>query len=338
MSLRLLFKKKRTVKKGLVLMYHRIADTGFDPWSLCVSPSRFENQVKLLKNKYNVIGYQQLGEYFEGNSVKEDFILVTFDDGYLDNYETAAPILTKYNCPAIFFITSGAIDRSRLFWWDVLEGIFLNRRTLPSTLNIQAGSINFSCNTETIAREEKLRLYNAYGAWLSFLKQLTDRQALFLKTWEYMRYLQPELQQQMLGLLQEWSKLKKEEIPLPGIMNMQQLKQLSENTLFEIGGHTLSHPALAHFDKSIQEKETGTSIMQLEQWLGKKITCYSYPFGSYNNETLQIIKGLGIKYAFTTKPESINKQLSPTELPRFLVKNLDTDAFDKALKIWYAFD
>lgn len=112
--------KKLFIQRSVVLMYHRIATAAHDHWQLCVSPRHFEEQLQVLK-RYKVIGLHELV-----SSVPRNGVAISFDDGYIDNYTTAKPLLEKYSLPATFFITNNNIGKQAEFWWDELENIFSN--------------------------------------------------------------------------------------------------------------------------------------------------------------------------------------------------------------------
>ena len=111
--------------KIIALLYHRIDTTETDPWNICVSPDRFEEQVKFLKDNFNVISTDELINQVTKRSIKNNSICLTFDDGYADNYVYVKPILEKYNCPATFFISTVFINQRPSSCWDELEFILL---------------------------------------------------------------------------------------------------------------------------------------------------------------------------------------------------------------------
>lgn len=94
-----------------ILMYHRVYDFGcFE--QLCVSPPRFEQQMAWLAENRTVISLQQGIEAIQTGAVDGDQVVITFDDGYLDNLQYALPILEKYQLPATIFITTHFTDQS----------------------------------------------------------------------------------------------------------------------------------------------------------------------------------------------------------------------------------
>src|SRR6187402_538826 len=129
--------RRKFENRGVVLMYHRVADISADPWMLAVKPENFEQQLKLLKEKYNVIPVSELVYQISNNKLKRHNIAITFDDGYNDNYINAIPALEKYRCPASFFIATKFSGMKTYFWWDELQNIFFETARLPSVFSME---------------------------------------------------------------------------------------------------------------------------------------------------------------------------------------------------------
>src|SRR5690606_1573250 len=115
----------------LVLMYHRIASPSIDPWQLSVSAENFEQHLQVLQKSNRVVSLSQLVHHRHNNLCRKNKIAITFDDGYLDNFTVAKPLLEKYGLPATFFITSCNLDGQKEFWWDELGRIILQTPELP---------------------------------------------------------------------------------------------------------------------------------------------------------------------------------------------------------------
>lgn len=89
-----------------ILMYHRVTESReFD--QLTVTPGRFAEQMSILAAAGNVVSLKEAVESLQkGAAVAKNSVVITFDDGYLDNLEQALPILERYQLPASIFVTT----------------------------------------------------------------------------------------------------------------------------------------------------------------------------------------------------------------------------------------
>src|SRR5579872_6107021 len=89
-----------------ILTYHRFPSKDgvepFDEGVIDVTPEEFERHVVCVKRYFNVVGIAELSAFAHGVALPKNPVAITFDDGYLDSYETALPILRKHDCKAIF--------------------------------------------------------------------------------------------------------------------------------------------------------------------------------------------------------------------------------------------
>lgn len=100
-----------------ILMFHRVNSYDFD--SLTTPTHGFEETIREISTNYRAISLRELiGKIKNKAKIESKSVAVTFDDGYKDNFENAAPILLKYGIPATFFVTSGYINSQRVFSWD----------------------------------------------------------------------------------------------------------------------------------------------------------------------------------------------------------------------------
>ena len=97
--------------EGVILMYHRVADGIADPWSLCVTPENFAQQLEVLRTVAAPTRLGQLVGALGGGPTSPRSVVVTFDDGYADNLYQAKPLLLRHDVPATVFVTSGYIRR-----------------------------------------------------------------------------------------------------------------------------------------------------------------------------------------------------------------------------------
>lgn len=325
--------KKLFEKKALVLMYHRIADIDIDPWQLAVSPQNFEEHLTLLSKKYEVISLDKLLNDFKTKSISNKAITITFDDGYRDNYYQAKPLLEKYQCPATFFIATGYIGMQKQYWWDELETILLHKFQLPSVLAVKIQDHEFVShlpNNGTLTEAERQLHIN----WKWPDTPPTDRSAIYLKLWEYLKPLPLHQIEIVLNDIKIWAKTEiagNESFP----MSNSQLHTISEHPLFNIGIHTVTHPALSFHNRHVQYNEMSDCRQYLHKNCYKVSDTVAYPYGHHNADTISIAAEQKFAAAFTTEEQPITTKSHPYMLGRFQVNNWNGEELDKQIYRWF---
>lgn len=99
------------LNKAVILMYHSVGNNGV---FFTVDASEFQKQMDYLsENGYSVISLSELiKDLNNGTKVPKKCAVLTFDDGYQDNYENAFPILRKHGFPATIFVATGFIGKT----------------------------------------------------------------------------------------------------------------------------------------------------------------------------------------------------------------------------------
>ncbi|MFD2515167.1 polysaccharide deacetylase family protein [Pontibacter locisalis] len=320
--------------KALVLMYHRVVETDTDIWDIAVSPSNFEQQLQILQESDNVISLAELAKKVVQRNINKNYIAITFDDGYSDNYISAKPLLEKYDMPATFFITSSNVDKDDAFWWDELELLILHSKHLPSSFFMAIGedSIEFDLLEDAQLTDEQSKV-NA--AWKACDEAPPSRRcALFLRLWQCLKPLPQEEQQQHLVKIRNWAGAVDPTPEALKSITAEQLKIMSNHKLFDIGAHTLSHPALASHSLGYQKQEILGSKSDLHAITGREISLLAYPYGNYNAETLKAAAETNFEAAFTTEEKLVTNKSNRYALARYQVKNWTGSEFNGYLQQW----
>lgn len=302
-------------------MYHRIAEPETDVWDIAVSPTAFEQQAKFLQQNAHVIPVSELLEALTQKAIKRNTVVITFDDGYADNYLVAKPILDHYGLPATFFIPSQTIDKPEEFWWDELEAIILSAEHLPASFasTVGAGAVTVDLGNEAHLSDDLRRRHQQWKAGAE--RPPTLRSALFFRLWQLLRPLPYPEQQRELRRLRQWGGVGISARPAYRTMSRSQLQSLSRSPLHELGAHTCSHPALACHSAAFQKLELADNKKYLEQVVGRTVTSAAYPYGNYNEQTLESTAEVGFKAGFTTEEKVITTATNTLQLGRFQVKN-----------------
>lgn len=102
--------------RGVVVAFHRVNDAYQD--GLTCSVKDFESFCVFFRQHFTVIPLAEMVTRLERGQPLSGTLAVTFDDGYRDNYEFAAPVLRTLGLPATFFVVSDFIETDTVAWWD----------------------------------------------------------------------------------------------------------------------------------------------------------------------------------------------------------------------------
>lgn len=269
----------------MVLLYHRIIDLDHDLWKISTSPALFEEEIAYLKANYNIL---KVGD--DWSNAADNSVVITFDDGYMDNYKNALPILQKYSVPATFYICTGNIGTSREFWWDELENIIF-KSTLRKIHWEGLGDIPIS--TEVEKMDACYRLHTVF------------------------KKANGEQRRKFLYKLAEISKVALAERPDYRSINQCELQEMAASQYVNIGAHTVSHSCMAFQSYEDLEYEIIQSKQTVEAIIGRPIKDFSYPFGGIadmgGDNSQKLLTDVGYQTIATTaagvtKVENIQKK------------------------------
>jgi peptidoglycan/xylan/chitin deacetylase (PgdA/CDA1 family) len=308
-NLKYLFQKTCTV-----LIYHRVTDLSLDPQLLTVSPSNFENQVKHLKDNYTILSLKELIDCLKKKKVPKRTVVITFDDGYRDNYYEARPILERYQVPATIFISSGMVGAGQEFWWDELEYIFYQTEDI-------------------IHKPLKLGIKGKDYTWL--IKTPLDAHTVYNNLHPLIKGLTIVTREEVMEELFEWAGKKRTMRASHAVLSEEELKKLAGSNMIEIGAHTCFHPRLSNESREVQSREITESKNTIEKWLHKEVSSFSYPFGldeDFNNDSLDIVKRSGYSCGIANIQACVTRNTDPFLVPRWLVRNWDVEEFEMNMK------
>jgi peptidoglycan/xylan/chitin deacetylase (PgdA/CDA1 family) len=103
---------------AVVVAFHRVQDTVEPDDGLTVSVRMFERHCRFFRRHFRVVRLREIVEKLERGQRLNRELAITFDDGYRDNFESAAPVLEKLSLPATFFTVTRWIGTDVVPWWD----------------------------------------------------------------------------------------------------------------------------------------------------------------------------------------------------------------------------
>jgi peptidoglycan/xylan/chitin deacetylase (PgdA/CDA1 family) len=320
--------------RPVILLYHRIAECASpDPFALCVTPRHFAEHLEVLKSHGPVISLRQLSDDLHRKRLPRRAVAITFDDGYADNLHQAKPLLDRYAMPATLFVASGYLGGAREFWWDELERLVLGTDRLPAALNLTVAGRAYEWQFDHVA-EDGDEEYRRRCAWRVGRDQAGPRERAFQALYDLANALPSDSRDELVDQVRRWRGASSEPRSTHRQLSIDELRQLADGGIVDVGAHTVRHPRLAALSLPDQRAEIAASKTALEGILGRAISSFSYPFGwrHYTAETAAIVRQIGFDVACSTFTTAVSLRSDPLELPRLTVQDWDGDAFGRRLR------
>ena len=268
-----------------VIAYHRVVADIVKAekesiYGIVVSAATFRRHCELLHQAYDVVSLETARHFLDGErKVRRPLAVITFDDGYLDFYEEAFPILNEFGLPATVFLPTEFVGKNkplahdRLFW--------LVKQAIEKSVPISGALIKAGV-AENVAGE------------------FTHSRNL-LKLTDLLVFLPNELREKVIVELEKDLGDKFEDYPREyQLLDWNMVREMSRKGI-NFGAHTANHVVLPLEDEDSLEREITASKTELERELGSKVVSFAYPNGEYNARVRQLIAQAGFKVAVTTE-------------------------------------
>lgn len=260
---RLLLRLRSASRQELtVLAYHRVYDidneSSFpsDPELISASTEEFAWQMEFVRRHFSPICFNDFLKAIEqGTALPPRSLIVSFDDGHLDNYTQAFPILKRLDVPATIFLSTGYIGGSQAFWFDRL--VTLIYYAPEGALDIPTLPLRVMIGPEVETRRA------AAEAILARLKRVPNRQRL-----EVLSNLEAKLSQHVPA----------HPAGVSAALTWEQVQEMSQAGI-EFGSHTVSHPVLTMLEDTQLHDELAESKRVIELKTGRPAPVLAYPVG-----------------------------------------------------------
>ena len=262
----------------LVLNYHRVGrpeGSSFDHGLWSATEEGFDLQVRYLSRDFDLVGLNDLEHVTRSTNGRH--VMITFDDGYRDNYEAAFPILKSHGATATFFLATGFLDRPRVAWWDDIAWMVRSSSRTGIAANVWTiRPVEFDEPTRAAAVRTLLDTYKMLQGreterFLSFLAEATGSgrcpEQIAADTW------------------MTWSMV-------------QEMRKAG----MSFGGHTVNHPVLTSLTPEEQDREIEGCTARLRAELGEAPMAFSYPVGgpgAFDEITRALLERRGYQWAFS---------------------------------------
>ena len=247
---------------AIILMYHRIVspeerDFLFKNSSVHHDLTSLNNELSFLAKWVNVISMDDLVQHIvERKPFSKPTVVLTFDDGYRDNYDLAFPLLKQYSMPATIYVTTGLTGTSEKIWTDQIEFALLSTEStvlqFPDIFGDQA--LGISTHYQKCSANIKIS---------KILKKMKDEEKKLL-----INKLYRSLSLDPIGMYKTERTM----------LNEAELLEMSNHGI-DFGAHTDSHPILPLQSIEMAKQELEKSKHKLERILGRQVKHFAIPNG-----------------------------------------------------------
>lgn len=282
----------------------------------------FEQQLRFFTENFSVITMDDAIKAVQMNSgcaLPKNPILLTFDDGYIDNFTVVLPLLKKYGMQGSFFIPGKTFTENVLLDVNKIHFVLAsadNPKELVS--DIYSYLDEARKNPKYAAIPSNADLYCAYG----IASRFDDADVVFCK-----RILQTAIPEKLRNdissrLFAKYVGLSESNFARELYMNYDQIKCLRDNGMF-IGLHGYDHYWLGNLAEEAMRQDVDKALDVMSDFINKNAWVMNYPYGSYNQGVIDYIKSKGCVLGLTT----VVGKADLTDANRFTLQRFDCNDF-----------
>ena len=296
-----------------ISMYHYTRDLKHSryPEIKGLDVNLFREQIAFMKSNFNIVTMEQVLEAISTKEkLPEKALLLTFDDGYADNYTVAMPVLEEYGVHGSFFIpgktftTHQLLDVNKIHYVLASANIYNLVEDLKKEMDYYRGQEFQYASTE--------ELFAKYAVASRF----DIKETVFVK--QMLQTVLPEKLRNIISskLFAKYVGVTEEQLAYELYMSEEQIRTMKRHGMF-IGIHGYDHYWLGNLPVEQMENDISLALDALDEFVDRKQWVMNYPYGNYNKDVLAYISKQGACLGLTTEVRlaDIDKDNS-LELPR----------------------
>jgi peptidoglycan/xylan/chitin deacetylase (PgdA/CDA1 family) len=302
---------KKLKNKAVVLMYHRVLKSteitkSNSHHAIIITEQTFKKHLKFLIKNFNILNPDNFQQYVKNRfRFEKKSCLITFDDGWNDNYHNAFPVLKKHNIPAVIFLSTSFINSDKIFWQESFRSLFKEFVTFLTNHN------NNKTEIEEVLNKLQLNK-NINFNYLNKQNLLNDLQALLKSFKEAER-------EDLLKYMEKITGDHKQKDHPDKFLTWDKIREMEKEKIsFEPHGE--NHKILTTITRLEVESEIMNSVNTIKKELNRQSTMFSYPNGNFNQQTIEVLKEINIPCAFTTNFGYLSNNSKDYELPRINIQ------------------
>lgn len=271
----------------------------------------FRQQIEFMKNNFNIVTMEQVMDAVEGKTdLPEKAMLLTFDDGYIDNYTVAFPILDEFGVQGSFFIPGKTFTTHQLLDVNKIHYMLASANIYDLVEDVKKEMDYYRGREFDYAPTDELFKEHAVGT------RFDVKETVFVK-----RMLQTVLPERLRNtissnLFKKYVGVTEEQLAYELYMTEEQIRTMKRHGMF-IGLHGYDHYWLGNLSPEQMRQDIAMALETMDEFIDKKRWVMNYPYGNYNQDVLDYIKSQGACVGLTTQVRIANiREDNPLELPR----------------------
>lgn len=272
----------------------------------------FRKQMEFFKENFTVVKMEQVIEAVDGRiTVPDDAILLTFDDGYVDNYTFTFPILEEFGFQGSFFIPAKTFTSHQLLDVNKIHYILASADIKELVIDVKERMDHYRGMEYDYPSTEEL--WNEYAVDERF----DGKETIFVK-----RILQTVLPERLRNrissdLFEKYVGISEETLAYELYMTPEQIRVMKKHGMF-IGLHGYDHYWLGNLSEDEMKADINKGLDIMDDFIDRGSWVMNYPYGSYSDKVVEFIKSQGAKIGLTTDVGVVNlAEDNPFKLPRF---------------------
>jgi peptidoglycan/xylan/chitin deacetylase (PgdA/CDA1 family) len=288
----MLFKNRLTI-----IMYHGIVKSPLKIYDWCFTDElSFLKQIEYLKRHFEIMHLSDAVERLRNGTIRRPAAVITFDDGYQNNFDVAFPILRRERIPATIFLNTGLINTNDTVWFCRVN------LALSKTNRSSIEWNGFKFDLSTVALKGR-----ASAAIQGSLKELPHSELLAtLRKFILELDVDPDCSMEIGSPFR--------------MLSENAIREMVSSELIEFGAHTHNHTILSRLSEEERRKEIRRSIHAIRELTGRQCKYFAYPNGGmqdYDIHAINDLKACGIQIAVTTIAGPNGTMTPTTELRRY---------------------
>lgn len=283
-------------KKLYISMYHYTRDLQHSryPGIKGMDIELFKQQMEFFKENFNVVRMEQVIEACNGGTLPDNALLLTFDDGYIDNYTFAFPLLEKYGFQGSFFIPGKTFDTHQLLDVNKIHYILACADINELVLDVKERMEYY--------RGGKFSYPSTDELWKEYAieNRFDCKETIFVK-----RILQTVLPEELRNIIsselfEKHVGVSETQLAYELYMSPEQIATLKRHGMF-IGLHGYDHYWLGNLSEEKMREDIGRALQVMDEFIDRDNWVMNYPYGSYNEAVIHHINSMGAVAGLTTR-------------------------------------